>query len=216
MTSDLFPDLNAPNQGLNILGEAVLLRGYAVSKTKEIVRLVTEVAERSPFRRMQTPGGYWMSVETTSCGKLGWTADRHGYRYSLTDPTTGYPWPGMPNTFAVLAEEAAAEAGFSRFRPDSCLINRYSVGTKLSLHQDKDESEMCHPIVSVSLGIPATFLFGGKRRSDAVQRVLLESGDVVVWGGAKRMHYHGIAQLKANRHPLLGELRLNLTFRKAR
>ena len=155
-----------------------------------------------------------MSVAMTNCGRVGWVSDRTGYRYDPVDPDTKLPWPAMPPPFIDLAVRAASEAGFANYDPDACLINRYAAGAKLSLHQDRDEKDPWAPIVSVSLGLPATFLWGGKRRADPVRRMRLESGDVVVWGGPARFVYHGVAPLKDGEHPLTGAVRLNLTFRK--
>jgi len=155
-----------------------------------------------------------MSVAMTNCGRVGWLSDRTGYRYDPIDPDTGLPWPAMPEAFLAIARDAAAEAGFSGYDPDACLINRYIAGAKLSLHKDRDEKDPWAPIVSVSLGLPATFLWGGKRRADSVRRLPLESGDIVVWGGPARFVYHGVARLKEGQHPLTGSTRINLTFRK--
>jgi alkylated DNA repair protein (DNA oxidative demethylase) len=175
-----------------------------------------EIATRSPFRHMTTPGGFRMSVAMTNCGRFGWVSDRRGYRYDHMDPDTGQPWPLLPAPFSTLASEAAAAAGFARFAPDACLINRYEAGARLTLHQDKDEQDFSQPIVSVSLGVPAVFLFGGANRTDKPRRVALEHGDVVVWGGPTRLHYHGVLPLKEGHHPLTASHRFNLTFRKAR
>jgi len=164
---------------------------------------------------MVTPGGFTMSVALTNCGALGWTSDRRGYRYSPTDPLSGKPWPPMAPAMLQLAREAAGAAGFDGFTPDACLVNHYLPGTRLSLHQDKDEGDYAHPIVSVSLGMDATFLFGGLQRAGRPQRVPLHHGDVVVWGGVDRLRYHGIAPLADSPHPLLGSRRINLTFRCA-
>ena len=164
---------------------------------------------------MTVRGGHRMSVAMTNCGRLGWTSDENGYRYTATDPQTGRPWPDMPALFLRIAQTAAAQAGFQGFDPDACLINRYEPRAKMGSHQDKDEKDLNTPIVSLSLGLPATFLFGGPRRSDPVQRYRLESGDVVVWGGPARLNYHGIATLRDGEHPLTGNIRYNLTFRKA-
>ena len=161
-----------------------------------------------------TPGGHTMSVAMTNCGRVGWVSDRTGYRYDPLDPDKGKPWPAMPPVFLDLAVRAAADAGFADYDPDACLINRYVAGAKLSLHQDRDEKDPWAPIVSVSLGLPATFLWGGKRRADPQRRLRLESGDVVVWGGPARFVYHGVAPLKDGEHPLTGATRINLTFRK--
>jgi DNA oxidative demethylase len=171
---------------------------------------------QAPFRHMVTPGGHVMSVAMTNCGSAGWVTDRSGYRYDAADPEAGKPWPAMPASFRSLAGAAAAEAGFSGFAPDACLINRYAPGARMSLHQDRDETDFGAPIVSVSLGLSATFLFGGLQRSDRPRRYRLEHGDVVVWGGPARLAFHGVAPLADGEHALMGRLRINLTFRKAR
>jgi DNA oxidative demethylase len=194
---------------------AFVLRGFALSMETAVLGALREVTAAAPFRNMVTPGGYRMSVAMTNCGALGWVTDRSGYRYDSVDPESGKKWPAMPGAFRELAERAAAEAGFREFRPDACLINRYEPEAKLSLHQDKDERDFTQPIVSVSLGIPAIFLFGGFARGDKTQRVPLDHGDVVVWGGPARLRYHGVMTLKEDEHPLLGRMRVNLTFRKA-
>jgi alkylated DNA repair protein (DNA oxidative demethylase) len=163
---------------------------------------------------LETPGGYTMSVAMTNCGRVGWVSDRKGYRYDALDPDTGLPWPELPGAFQDLASRAAEAAGFPDYDPDACLVNRYAAGAKLGLHQDRDEEDPWSPIVSVSLGLPATFLWGGKKRTDPVRRLRLESGDVVVWGGPARFVFHGVAPLKAGEHPVTGNVRINLTFRK--
>ena len=193
---------------------AVLLRGFAFQVAATLLQAAARVAESAPFRHMRTPGGYTMSVAMTNCGRTGWVSDTTGYRYSPTDPDTGRAWPAMPPEFLDLAVRAAAEGGFQGYDPDACLINRYAVGTKLGLHQDRDEADTYAPIVSVSLGLPAVFQWGGKRRRDPVRRFRLENGDVVVWGGPARFIYHGVAPLKDGEHPLTGNTRINLTFRK--
>jgi alkylated DNA repair protein (DNA oxidative demethylase) len=194
---------------------AVLLRGFARPDEAALLADLQDVIARAPLRHMVTPGGYRMSVAMTNCGALGWLTDRTGYRYDSIDPQSGKPWPSMPASFARLAAHAAAHAGFDRFVPDACLVNRYAPGARLSLHQDRNERDFRAPIVSVSLGIPAVFLFGGARRADAAARVPLEHGDVVVWGAAARLRYHGVMALKDGHHPLLGRQRVNLTLRKA-
>lgn len=193
---------------------AVLLRGFADEDAPSLIEEVTRVAEAAPFRHLVVPGGYTMSVAMTNCGALGWVSDRSGYRYDAADPDTGRPWPEMPAAFLDLAVRAAAEAGFPQYRPDACLINRYAAGAKLGLHQDRDEKDQWAPIVSVSLGLPAVFLWGGKRRADPVRRLRVENGDVAVWGGPARFVYHGVSPLKYGEHPLTGDARINLTFRK--
>ena len=192
-----------------------LLHGFARSSEMALLDAVTVIASDSPFRNMVTPGGFVMSVAMTNCGALGWTSDRRGYRYTGVDPVTERPWPSMPACFTALATAAAAAAGFERFIPDACLINRYAPGTRLTLHQDKNEVDFSQPIVSVSLGVPAMFLFGGIKRSDKTLRVPLLHGDIVVWGGPDRLRYHGVLTLKESHHPQLGNHRINLTFRKA-
>jgi alkylated DNA repair protein (DNA oxidative demethylase) len=193
---------------------AVLLRGFAAAEAPLLVEEVARIAQGAPFRHLVTPGGYTMSVAMTNCGRVGWVSDRAGYRYDPEDPGAGTPWPAMPAAFLDIAVRAAAEAGFTNYDPDACLINRYVAGAKLSLHQDRDEKDAWAPIVSVSLGLPAVFLWGGKRRADPVRRLRLESGDIVVWGGPARFVYHGVAPLKDGQHPLTGAARINLTFRK--
>jgi alkylated DNA repair protein (DNA oxidative demethylase) len=193
---------------------AVILRRFASAQAQVLLRAIEQVATDSPFRQMVTPGGYRMSVAMTSCGPLGWVSNPQGYRYAECDPLNHRPWPAMPEALRRLAETAAFDAGYPGFRPDACLINRYAPGAKLSLHQDKDERDLSAPIVSVSLGLPAIFQFGGARRQDPLHRFLLEHGDVVVWGGPSRLWYHGIQSLKPGHHPATGECRYNLTFRR--
>lgn len=195
---------------------AVILRRRARARSEELMTLVEQVAAENPFRHRITPGGHRMSVAMTNCGNSGWTTDSRGYQYSEQDNLSGQRWPAMPPLFRQLAVTCAREAGFNGFNPDACLLNRYQPGAKLTLHQDKDERDLRQPIVSVSLGLPAIFLFGGFERGDACQRVLLEHGDVVVWGGPSRLRYHGILPLKPGIHPLAGAFRFNLTFRRAR
>ena len=209
---DSEPGENWPDR----LGQhAVVLRGCALASVAELLPALEAILRVAPFRYMVTRGGFRMSVALTNCGTLGWTSDRHGYRYCRSDPESGLDWPAMPPVFMELAHRAASDAGFDGFIPDACLINRYEPGTRLSLHQDKNERHFDAPIVSVSLGIPATFLFGGHERTDKTVRVLLLHGDVVVWGGSDRMRYHGILPIKNAYHPLIGGRRINLTFRKA-
>ncbi len=201
--------------GEELCAGAVLLRGYAVPDETSIVAVLQAVATAAPFRHMITPGGFRMSVAMTNCGPWGWVTDRTGYRYDRLDRESGRLWPCMPDAFMKLARAAAADAGFPGFEPDACLVNRYAVGARLSLHRDENERDFGAPIVSVSLGLPAVFLFGGVRRADKPMRVRLAHGDVVVWGGPARLRYHGVLPLKAGHHPLTGAYRINLTFRKA-
>jgi alkylated DNA repair protein (DNA oxidative demethylase) len=193
----------------------VVLRGFARQRQEALLTAVEQIAAAAPFRNMITPGGFRMSVAMTNCGRAGWVTDRKGYRYDPFDPQTGRPWPPLPGLFRGLAAGAAEAAGFLGFAPDACLLNRYAPGTRLSLHRDENERDLDAPIVSVSLGLPAIFLFGGKSRSDRARRIMLESGDVVVWGGPDRLAYHGVAQLADGDDPLTGRTRINLTLRKA-
>ncbi|MGQ0501141.1 MAG: DNA oxidative demethylase AlkB [Panacagrimonas sp.] len=218
MQAELFAgDAGLPRSWTESLAPgAVVLRGYALRTEAVVLADLRRIVRESPMQHMQTPGGHRMSVATTSCGLLGWVSDRSGYRYDALDPASGKPWPAMPASFSLLASQAAGEAGFAgAFTPDSCLINRYCPGARLSLHQDRNERDFGQPIVSVSFGIRATFLFGGERRSDPAQRVILEHGDVAVWGGPSRLRFHGVLPLKPGAHPVMGEQRINLTFRKA-
>jgi len=219
LTANLFGGKDEPARGepsQEELGPGVrVLRGFAMAKEERILAAARRVSVLAPFRHMVTPGGFRMSVGMTNCGAHGWVTDRKGYRYTAVDPESGKAWPEMPEVFVELASKAASEAGFDSFLPDACLINRYDPGAKMSLHQDKDERDFGAPIVSVSLGIPAVFLFGGLKRADKALRVNLAHGDVVVWGGPARLRYHGVMELKKAHHPLVGECRINLTFRKA-
>jgi len=216
MTMNLFEDAGSPDRQKKELADgAFVLPGFALPEESAVLDAVQEVTAISPFRHMIAPGGFRMSVAMTNCGSLGWVTDRSGYRYDPIDPETRKPWPAMPASFLRLARTAAEEAGFANFSPDACLINRYDAGAKLSFHQDKDERDFAAPIVSVSLGIPATFAFGGLNRADKAQRVPLVHGDVVVWGGPARLRYHGVMPLKPGHHPAFGTSRVNLTFRKA-
>ncbi|MDE3165632.1 MAG: DNA oxidative demethylase AlkB [Acidobacteriota bacterium] len=192
---------------------ALLLRGF-VRDVPALIAEIERIGAAAPFRHMVTPGGHKMSVAMTNCGRVGWTSDSSGYRYDPVDPATGHAWPAMPAAFLDLAGRAAAEAGFTGYDPDACLVNRYVPGAKLGLHQDRDERDPVAPIVSVSIGLTATFLWGGKKRHLPVRRFLVASGDVVVWGGPARFVYHGVSPLKYGEHPLTGALRYNLTFRK--
>ena len=217
MTADLFENVADVQPSREVMAEgAVLLRGFAQSVEAELIAALREIAAQAPFRHMVTPGGHQMSVAMTNCGRYGWVTDRGGYRYDANDPETAKPWPAMPGSFCELAGQAAARAGFDGFAPDACLVNHYEPGARMSLHQDKDETDFSAPIVSVSLGLPAIFLFGGMKRSDKPRRFRLQHGDVVVWGGPTRLFFHGVAPLADGEHALLGRQRINLTFRKAR
>jgi DNA oxidative demethylase len=217
VTLELFNESGAPCPvHVRLAQGAWLLRSFVAAQAEALVAALEGVTGRSRFRCMTTPGGYRMSVAMTNCGAVGWVTDRTGYRYDALDPVTAAPWPPMPRVFREVATAAAAAAGFDRFAPDACLINRYEPGARLSLHQDKDELDLESPIVSISLGLPAVFLFGGHRRSDRPRRVPLTHGDVVVWGGPARLRFHGVMPLREGDHPALGAQRVNLSFRKAR
>jgi DNA oxidative demethylase len=194
---------------------AWLLRGFALEHVTVLLANIERIVVAAPLRHLLTPGGFRMSVAMTNCGALGWVSDRTGYRYESRDPTSGQPWPAMPKAFNALAQSAAHSAGFPDFDPDACLINRYEPGARLTLHQDKDERDFREPIVSVSLGLPAVFLFGGNTRRESQRRIPLKHGDVVVWGGPARLRHHGVLPLKDGYHDILGSKRLNLTFRRA-
>lgn len=217
MNSDLLSNAGATTNWTERLGPgSVVLRGFAVAEAEAMYGEIGEIIAQAPFRHMQTPGGFQLSVAMSNCGAYGWVTDKAGYRYQATDPENAQPWPAMPALFLRLASEAATEAGFPDFVPDACLINRYAPGARMSLHQDRDERDLGQPLVSVSLGLPAVFQFGGLRRAERASRITLTHGDVVVWGGPDRLRYHGVLALKEGEHPLIGACRLNLTFRKAR
>ena len=214
--SDLFDPIVPLTPPLEVMAEgALLLRGAALPFETDILTAIQAITAMSPFRHMVTPGGFVMSVAMTNCGAAGWVTDRSGYRYDALDPESGKPWPPMPASFLDLAVAAAKEAGYSDFVPDACLINRYEPGARLSLHQDKNERNFANPIVSVSLGLPATFQFGGQKRNDPVRKFALRHGDVAVWGGPSRLCYHGVPELKEGEPGTVGRMRLNLTFRGA-
>ena len=217
MSFDLFAeqDLQQPARIEKISEQAFVLRGFALPWVDTLLTALEQVLTQAPFRQMQTPGGYIMSARLSSCGDLGWTTDLAGYRYSALDPLTGARWPAMPDPFLKLAEAAAHAAGFDHFAPDACLINTYAPGAKMSLHQDKNERTYNAPIVSISHGLPAIFLFGGFERNDPTQRISLFHGDIVVWGGVDRLRFHGVLPIKPGHHSLLGEQRINITLRKA-
>ncbi|CAN7379862.1 DNA oxidative demethylase AlkB [Pseudomonas brassicacearum] len=217
LTLDLFADQapTTPGQVEQIGQQAFVLRGFALPWLERLLPALESVLQAAPFRQMVTPGGFTMSVALSSCGALGWTTDRSGYRYTAHDPQTGHPWPDMPAVFRELAQAAARQAYFEHFEPDACLINRYVPGARMSLHQDKNERSLAAPIVSMSLGLPAVFQFGGFERSDKSLRIPLFHGDIVVWGGVDRLRYHGVLPLKEGQHPRLGTQRINLTFRTA-
>lgn len=208
-------ELFAADAGPVRLGDGIaLLRGFADTKT--LFPLILRLAERAPFRHLVTPGGQTMSVAMTNCGNVGWVSDRSGYRYSSRDPLTERDWPAMPDAFMSLALSAAKAAGFPDFVPDACLVNRYSAGARLTAHRDADEQNFAQPIVSVSLGLPASFAFYGLTRGGKGTSVPLVDGDVLVWGGPSRLVYHAVRPIKPGVHPLTGEYRYNLTFRHAR
>lgn len=216
-TADLFDAHTDPVAAAPLALEpgASLLRGFALAQVEALRRDLLAVLAAAPLRHLVTPGGKTMSVAMTNCGVLGWVSDRSGYRYAAADPLADRPWPAMPDSFRALAVSAAAAAGHDGFAPDACLVNRYAPGARLTLHQDRDERRMEQPIVSVSLGLPAVFLWGGPQRGDRTRRVPLAHGDVVVWGGPARLHFHGVQPLAEGEHPFMGACRINLTFRCA-
>jgi alkylated DNA repair protein (DNA oxidative demethylase) len=215
ISRDLFAREEGESARCDLAPGAVLLRGFALAAEAELERAVAAVAAAAPFRHMKTPGGFTMSVAMTNCGRLGWVSSERGYRYDEQDPESGTPWPAMPSAMLELARGAAAAAGFEGFEPDACLVNRYEPGARLTPHQDRDERDFAQPIVSVSLGVPAVFLFGGSKRKDRPLRLTLAHGDVVVFGGPSRLRYHGVAPLKQAQHPFAGQARINLTLRRA-
>jgi alkylated DNA repair protein (DNA oxidative demethylase) len=214
-SGNLFEDIYPAAGTQEVIAQgAIVLRGFARAQDRELLAATDKIAAAAPFRHMTTPGGFVMSAAITSCGNAGWVTDRTGYRYTADDPDSGLPWPAMPACMYDLALRAAATADFDNFAPDACLINCYEPGARMSLHQDRNERDFSAPVVSVSLGLPATFLFGGNKRSDRPRRIRLEHGDVVVWGGPARLAFHGITALADGMHPLTGRRRINLTFRK--
>ena len=214
--NDLFDAIEPRDPLREVIADgAMLLRGSALPLEADILNALQAIVDQAPFRYMTTPGGYVMSVAMTNCGAAGWITDRTGYRYDRIDPESGQPWPAMPDCFLKLAIAAAAEAGYPHFVPDACLINRYEPAARLSLHQDKNERDFANPIVSVSLGLPATFQFGGLKRNDPVRKFALRHGDIAVWGGRSRLCYHGVPELKDGDHKKMGRMRINLTFRSA-
>lgn len=208
--------LQAPGEPERLGPGTFLFRQYALPLSRDLLEGIRAVSALSPFRQMETPGGRRMSAAMTGCGDVSWVTDRRGYRYSEVDPETVRPWPAMPTSFSGLARDVAARAGFQGFAPDVCLINRYRPGARMGLHQDKDEQDLQWPVVSVSLGLPAVFLWGGLKRGGSPARLRLEHGDVVVWGGEDRLRYHGIAPVPDDRCDATGHVRFNLTFRRAR
>lgn len=216
MNFDLF-DLsnNGETWTETITDGSVVLRQYLVNRTNELSEAIKGIETQSPFRHMQTAGGFTMSAALTACGDYGWISDRRGYRYSKVDPISGLAWPSMPDVLQTIAQECAQAAGYNNFKPDACLINRYTPGAKMSLHQDRDEKDFTAPIVSISLGVPATFLFGGLQRADKTIKVPVMHGDVVVWGGESRLFFHGVSPVKQAYHPFWGDQRINITFRVA-
>jgi DNA oxidative demethylase len=212
---NLFENVLDPESHSELTPGVALLRGFALTDEATLLLALSSVVAEAPFRHMTTKGGFRMSVAMTSCGSLGWTSNERGYSYASEDPVSLKRWPAMPSCFLRLAQQAAAACGFPDFIPDSCLINRYEPGARLSMHQDRNEQSFEHPIVSVSLGLPATFMLGGLERTDKAARIALLHGDVMVWGGVARLLHHGVLAPKAGNHPLLGSQRVNLTFRKA-
>lgn len=193
---------------------ATWIHGFLVAHADMVMADIAGVVAHSPYRHLTTPGGKRMSVGMSNCGAEGWVSDRAGYRYQSTDPVTAKPWPPMPSRLRALAQRAADDSGYPGFEPTVCLINYYAPGARMGLHQDKDEANLTAPIVSFSLGLAATFIWGGWQRVGTTQRIMLRHGDAVVWGGEDRLRFHGVAPLKDGEHPLTGHARINLTFRQ--
>ena len=214
MQAELFAE-SGPRPARQLAAGASLLPGHALEHESQIWQMLQAILQQAPLRRMQTPGGHTMSVSMSNCGTLGWVSGAGGYRYCTLDPANGQPWPAMPPALAMLARQWAAVAGFDGFDSNACLINCYEPGSKMSLHQDRDERDFSHPIVTLSLGLPARFQLGGLQRSDSCQRIPLFHGDVLVFGGPSRLCFHGIMPLAAGTHPLLGSRRISLTLRRA-
>jgi DNA oxidative demethylase len=212
---DLFDAVPTSRASETLAEGAVVLRGFASAEEHTLIECVHAVTAAAPFRNMITPGGFRMSVAMSNCGEVGWVTDGSGYRYDRLDPLTGRSWPPMPEPIRALAIRAAHAAGYVPFKPDACLINRYEPGSRLSLHQDRNERDFAPPVVSISLGLPATFLFGGDERRERPRRLRLASTDVVVWGGRARLAFHGVAPLEEGLHPETGRCRFNLTVRAA-
>lgn len=186
-----------------------------------VLNEIQTVLEHSPLRQMHTRNGKLIAVSMSNCGELGWVSDAHGYRYEAQDPLTQAPWPCLPARLHHLAAQAVQQAGFPPSAIDACLINRYTLGVGMGLHQDRDEHDFSAPIVSVSFGLSATFLWGGLNRADKTEAITLNHGDILVWGGADRLRFHGIRPLKAATpppitHPLINQARINCTLRQAR
>jgi DNA oxidative demethylase len=213
---DLFDDLPLLAEDLHtvLAPGAVLMRAFGRADDVDILQAVESVIAQAPLRHLQTPGGYTMSIQTTRCGSMGWVSEPGGYRYAPSNPSTRAPWPAMPQCLLDFAVRAATEAGYPDFVPDSCMINQYLPGNKLGLHQDRDERDLRAPVVSLSLGLPAIFLFGGLQRTGKTQRYRLAHGDVVVWGGPSRLAFHGVLPVADGDHALVGRRRVNVTFRK--
>ena len=213
MTADFFSD-QMESQVMLAKG-AYWLRGFALPQADTICAMLIEHLKNYPPQQMMTPMGYSMSVRTTSFGEFGWVSSKQGYGYAVKNSFTNESWPPIPESFFDLAQRAANQAGYVNFKPDTCLINVYEIGDKMGLHQDKDEADFSKPIVSVSLGLPVIFQFGGLTRTAKTLKVPLSHGDVVVWGADSRLCFHGVLPLKAGTHGTLGQRRINLTFRKA-
>lgn len=213
---ELFDDIDTEQPPEQLATDFWLFHSMALNQDECLLKAVDSVLQHSPLRHMITPGGFTMSAAMSNCGEYGWVTDRRGYRYTSIDPVSGEHWPVMPDIFRKLSEQAATLAGFNSFSPDACLINSYQTTAKMSLHQDKNEADYSQPVVSVSLGVSAIFLLGGMQRNDKTQKIFLKHGDVMVWGGESRLRYHGILPIKSQYHPLTGEKRINITFRKAR
>jgi len=207
---NLFSQLAAEPTHEEIFPGATLMRGLAQAQDGEFLEAMQGVLSAAPLHHATTPTGLPMGVMVSDCG----TPEAFRRRWDPANPAVRQMWPPMPRALLDFSLRCAVRAGFPLFRPDTCHVNRYQAGTKLGLHQDRHECDMSQPIVSVSFGLECVFLLGGLERTDSPKRILLEHGDVIVWGGPSRMRFHGVQPLKPGHHPLTGPYRYNLTFRK--
>jgi len=207
---NLFSQLVAEPTHEEIFPGAVLMRSLALPQDNEFFTAAEAIIAARPLHHTTTPSGLPMGVMVTDCGDSRAFANR----WDTANPERMRLWPPMPPLLRDFAIRCAVRSGFPQFRPDACHINRYQAGTKLGLHQDRHECDWTQPIVSLSFGLECIFLLGGLQRTDKPRRILLEHGDVIVWGGPSRMRFHGVQPLKPGHHPLTGPYRYNLTFRK--
>ena len=207
---NLFSQLELEPTHEELYPGAVLMRGLALPQDREFFAAMESIIAAAPLHHAVTPGGLPMGVMVTDCGDSRAFANR----WDAANTPGKQPWPRMPRVLYDFAIRCANRSGFPLFRPDACHINRYHAGIKLGLHQDRHEIDLNQPIVSISLGLECIFLLGGLQRTDKARHILLEHGDVIVWGGPSRMRFHGVQPLKPGSHPLTGPYRYNLTFRR--